>query len=79
MVQLLWQNWNEVCEFADVGRIEDGKPQGTLLNEDGFPAPENETVGALGLLVPTKEGVMIIHEGQWIGRDGNGELFAKWL
>jgi hypothetical protein len=34
-VQLTWPNWNELCDFAGVGRLEDGEPQGGYLNDDG--------------------------------------------
>ena len=65
-VQLLWQNWNEVCEFAGVGKRSEGKPEG--FN----PAGKSER---LGLHIPTLEGVMTADEGDWIIRGIKGELY----
>lgn len=62
-VQLLWNNWSEMCEFAGVGRLEDGKPQ--ITSGDG----------GVGLLIPTLEGVMEAREGDWIIRGIKGEVY----
>lgn len=77
-VELTWPNWSEVCNFANVGKLEDGQPQGTWLDENGQPTEEpqvhrdNKT---LGLLIPTLEGVMIATEGDFIIRGVQGELY----
>lgn len=74
-VQLTWQNWNEMCEFAGVGRLEEGKPQGCHIGPDGKPLKETENSEKLGLLIPTLEGLMIGSEGDWIIRGIKGELY----
>ena len=28
VMQLRWDNWSEMCDFAGVGKLEDGKPSG---------------------------------------------------
>ena len=65
-VQLRWDTWNEMCEFANVGRIEDGKP-------------ECRRYGVAGeyiiLDIPTSEGVMRASENDWIIRGVKGELY----
>lgn len=65
-MQLCWGNWNEMCEFAGVGKLEDGKPQGCYLDAEGQPLPENKTSNTMGLLIPTREGVMIACQGDYI-------------
>ena len=52
-----------MCDFADVGRLEDGKPQG---KQDGE---------AIGLDIPTLEGLMHASENDWIIRGVKGELY----
>ncbi len=63
-VQLRWDTWNEMCEFAGVGKISDGKPEGVM-------GPDN----AIGLSIPTLEGVMLAGENDWIIRGINNELY----
>ena len=63
-VKLTWATWNEVCEFAGVGDISDGKPQGA---RDG--------VTGLALHIPTLEGVMTAKEGDWIIKGVKGEFY----
>jgi hypothetical protein len=41
-IQLLPENWPEVCVFADVGSLLDGKPTGTRINNQ------------LALLIPVR-------------------------
>ncbi len=62
-VQLLWENWQEMCEFAGVGKLTDGKPEGQLSGE------------VLGMVIPTLEGVMQADEGDWIIRGVEGEFY----
>jgi hypothetical protein len=75
-VQLLWSTWGEVCEFADVGLLSDGKPQGCYLNEFGegvekFPGDP----ARIGMWIPTLEGLMLATEGDWIIRGTADELY----
>lgn len=62
-VQLRWDTWSEICDFAGVGKLTDGKPEGKLDGE------------RLGLLIPTLEGLMEATEGDWIIRGVQGELY----
>lgn len=63
-VQLRWDTWSEMCEFAGVGELEDRKPQGAMR-------PEN----AIGLDIPTLEGLMHADENDWIIKGVKGELY----
>lgn len=62
-VQLLWKNWEEMCEHAGVGRLTDGKPEGKQFGEE------------IGLLIPTLEGLMEARQGDWIIKGIKGELY----
>jgi hypothetical protein len=76
--KLSWDNWHAVCDFAGVGKLEDGKPQGTWLDADGQPTEEpqaHRNEKTMGLLIPTLEGVMIATEGDFIIRGVQGELY----
>lgn len=63
-VQLRWDTWNEMCDFADVGKLADGKPEGVLYDEN-----------KIGLDIPTLEGVMTASENDYIIRGIHGELY----
>jgi hypothetical protein len=65
-VQLTWRSWNEICDFAGVGKLSEGKPEG--FNPNGNP-------DEIGLRIPTLEGVMEATEGDWIIRGVEGELY----
>ena len=75
-VQLTWPTWHEMCAFAGVGKLSDGKPQGCLLDEGGDAKPEEAREGTMGLLIPTLEGLMIASESDWVIRGVNGELYS---
>ena len=62
-VQLRWDNWDDVCELADVGKLTDGKPEG---KQDGEK---------IGLLIPTLEGLMTASENDWIIMGVEGEIY----
>ena len=64
-VQLRWDTWNEMCEFAGVGRLEDNKPSGI----EGLP--DNK----IGMHIPTLEGLMIAKENDWIIKGIKGEIY----
>lgn len=66
-VQLTWANWDEICEFCDVGKLEDGKPEGFYPNGVG---------DKIGLHIPTLEGVMDASQDDWIIRGVKGELYS---
>ena len=80
-LRLGWDNWSEMCDFAGVGRLADGKPQGTFVDADGhstgdrFPGDPPAGHAPIGLLIPTLEGMMLGVEGDWIIRGIKGELY----
>lgn len=79
-IQLTWDNWNEICDFVDVGKMTDGKPQGgwvvpntpSVIWYEEEP-PSNDAV--LGLAITTLEGVMIAEENDWIIKGIQGEFY----
>ena len=74
-VQLLWSTWGEMCDFAGVGRLEDGQPQGCFVDENGQALPEGQTSERMGLYIPTLEGLVLGVEGDYIIRGTEGELY----
>jgi hypothetical protein len=77
-VQLTWANWSEICDFVDVGRLVDGKPEGTWIDINGEPTDEpqhHRNEDTLGLLIPTLEGLMVGRENDWIIKGVQGELY----
>jgi len=73
-VQLRWDTWNEMCEFAGVGEETD-QPHGVYIGEDGQALGDGRTSNELGLQIPTKEGVMLARQNDWIIRGVQGELY----
>ena len=63
-VQLRWDTWSEMCDFIGVGKLKDGKPEGKQNGE------------AIGLLIPTLEGLMEAKENDWIIKGVKGEIYA---
>jgi len=74
-VQLRWDTWNEICEFADVGYLTDGKSEGCYILKDGTPSPTPIDNDEMGLQIPTLEGIMIARELDYIIRGVKGELY----
>jgi hypothetical protein len=72
-VQLLWGNWSELCDHVDIGKLSDGKPESCYVDAEGKQTDDGG--GRLGLLIPTKEGLMVGSEGDWIIRGVKGELY----
>ena len=72
-VQLLWSTWTEMCKHADVGSLEDGKPEGCYVDVDGRVT--DDTNARIGIRIPTLEGIMLGVEGDWIIRGVKGELY----
>ena len=73
-VQLLWSTWDEVCEFAGVGKLTDGKPEGTYVDLAGN-ATDDCSENIIGLHIPTLEGLHLAREGDWIIKGIQGELY----
>ena len=62
-VQLRWDTGNEMCDFAGVGKLINGKREG---RQDGE---------AIGLDIPTLEGLHHAFENDFIIRGIKGELY----
>lgn len=63
-VQLRWDTWEEMCEFAGIGRLSEGKPEGDF---DG---------DAISVKIPTLEGLMTADENDYIIKGVEGEIYA---
>ena len=74
-LQLDWSTWQEMCDFAGVGNLEDGKPEGCYVGTDGKALPPNRVSEVMGLSIPTLEGVMVAKEKDYIIRGIKGELY----
>ena len=59
-VQLRWDTWSEMCEFAGVGEGPD-QPHATFVTKDGKLSKDRTE--RRGLLIPTLEGTMLAIEG----------------
>ena len=66
-IQLTWENWSAICDFAGVGKLIDGKPEGFYANGD------NDTIG---LRIPTLEGLIEAKQNDWIIKGIAGELYS---
>lgn len=65
-VQLRWDTWEEICDFAGVGELSNGKPEG--FNPCG-------DVNCIGLRIPTLDGLMEATQNDWIIKGVNGEFY----
>jgi hypothetical protein len=74
-VQLRWDTWHDICEFVGVGKLEDNKPTGCFIGEDGQPLPEGKGSDEMGLLIPTLEGLMIARQNDYIIKGVQGEFY----
>ena len=63
-VQLRWDTWSEMCDFAGVGKLVDGKPE---RKQDGEK---------IRLNIPTLEGVLHASENDYVIKGVKGELYA---
>jgi len=75
-VQLRWDTWSEMYEFADMGKLEDGKPEECYVDAAGHALPKGSESLSMGLHIPTLEGLMLALEGDWVIRGVKGELYA---
>ena len=72
-MRLGWDTWGEMCDFAGVGKLTDGKPEGCYVTPQGTAT--DEVTDRMGLCIPTLEGLMLGVEGDWIIRGVKGELY----
>jgi len=63
-LQLKWENWEDMCSFVGVGELVNNKPQGKMLKGN-----------KLSMDIPTIEGVMTAHEGDYIICGTKGEFY----
>ena len=76
-LQLRWDNWSEMCDHADVGKLTDGKATGCYIGPDGHPLPDGRTSEKIGLLIPTLEGLLVARQGDFIIRGVEGKLSVR--
>ncbi len=81
-LQLRWDNWEAMREFAGVGKISDRQPergwvdpQGTFRSDSPELLEDGDIPGSLALAIPTLEGLMVATEGDWVIRGIAGELY----
>jgi hypothetical protein len=74
-IQLRWDTWSEICNFANVGKLSDGKPAGCYITQSGNTAETFVEGDRIGLMIPTLEGVMVAKENDWIIKGVQGELY----
>lgn len=71
-VQLRWDTVDETHRFAgfkETGLMAHGEPE-IVTHYSGQPLPN-----ALGIAIPTQEGVMIARENDWIIKGVKGEIY----
>ena len=73
-MQLEWGTWNEMCDFAGVGKLSDGNPEGCFIGEDGQGHSEPVS-NEIGLWIPTLEGLHLARENDWVIKGIKGELY----
>ena len=74
-VQLRWDTWSEICDFADVGKLSDGKCEGCYVDDEGNGTFE-PCGDQIAMWIPTLEGVMLAKAGDFIIKGVQGELYA---
>lgn len=70
-MQLSWETWNEMCEFAPVGK--DGC-RGVWMDDEGRWS-DTQIGDRLGLVIPTLEGYLVASEGDYIIKGVAGEFY----
>jgi len=69
-LQLRWDTWSDMCDFANVGKLSDGKPEGTSVDQEG-----NSLNGKIGMFIPTLEGVHLAIVNDFVNKGVKGELY----
>lgn len=76
-VQLRWDNWDEMCAHAQVGKLADGKPSGCFVDSQGQGNLRDvDGRHEIGLWIPTLEGLMLARENDYVIRGIAGELYS---
>jgi hypothetical protein len=77
-VQLRWDTWSEMCEFANVGTFEEMeaglKCHGCFIDDEGNGTTDPGG-DLLGMWIPTLEGTMLAKAGDYIIKGVAGELY----
>ncbi len=72
-----WDTWDEMCKFAGVGKLTDGKPESCYVGKDGQALIGKEQWSEeIGLLIPTLEGLHLARQNDWIIKGVKGELYS---
>ena len=74
-MQLRYDNWSEMCDFAGVGKLTDNKPTGCYVVSDGNALPDGQASDEIGMLFPTLEGLMLVRQNDYVIRGIKGELY----
>jgi hypothetical protein len=75
-LQLRWDTWEAMCDHAGVGKLEDGKPMGCWLDENGNGTDEpRPDVNRIGMWIPTLEGLMLARQDDYVIKGVKGELY----
>ena len=72
-VQLRPDTRMEMDRHVGIGRLRDGLPELTYVDEVG--APTSRCTPEIGLLIPTLEGLVLARENDWVIRGVKGELY----
>ena len=64
-MQLRWDNWSAMCDFAGVGPDHSRQPHGVFVGP---------TFTVIGLLIPKDYGDVVATQGQWIEKGDTGRL-----
>ena len=73
-LELRWDNWGEMCEFAGVGKLDENKPEGCYVDPDGRPTPGATDI--IGLLIPGPAGIIFAKQDDWVIKDPDGQLYC---
>lgn len=71
-MQLRWDNWGDMCEFAPVG---EGECRGVYVNPETGVWSDDIISDIIGLLIPTLEGVMLARQNDYIIKGVHGEFY----
>ena len=72
-VQLRWDTWFEMYDYANVGYLRDSRPEIKYLQPDGTLS--DVWSERIALMIPTLEGLMIASQDDWVIRGVKGELY----
>ena len=71
-IQLLWENWNDICDFVP---FEYGT-KGCYIDQEGMPTEDYPGENSkLGMVIHTLEGNHLAVEGDWIICGVAGEFY----